>query len=92
MYEEVFSTGARLLREASAVLGISTTPKPGYIPAAVNSSQWARTEVVKVPKDLNITNTQVGDNRDYALIFASGAGLASVVDAKPTSPVSGNYL
>ena len=89
MYKEVFTTGAKLLEDAAASLGILVTPQPGSRLVAINNEQWPRTEVVRVPKDIVITSKQVAETRDYALVSASGPGLASVVDVKPTSAVYG---
>jgi len=89
MYEEVFATGTKLLEDAAANLGISITPQPGSRPVAINNEQWPRTEVVRVPKDTDIKNKQVAETHNYLLVSASGPGLASVVDVKPTSAVSG---
>lgn len=89
MYEEVFKTGTKLLEDAASSLGISVTPQLGSRPVAINNEQWPRTEVVRVPKETDIKNKQVAETRDYALMSASGPGLASVVDVKPTSAVSG---
>ncbi|RPB20050.1 hypothetical protein L211DRAFT_842084 [Terfezia boudieri ATCC MYA-4762] len=88
MYEEVFTMGAKLFEDAAASLGISIIPKLGSRPVAINNEQWPRTEVVRVPKDTVITNKQVAETHNYALVSASGPGIARVVDVKPTSAVS----
>lgn len=89
MYTEVFTTGSRLLEEAAVSFGISMNPQPGSRPVAITTSHWGRSEVVKVPKDTDITHKQVAEDCDYALVSSPGAGLASVVDVNPSSVVSG---
>lgn len=89
MYAEVFTTGARLLNEATASFEISILPQPGLRPIAINYEQWPRTEVMRIPKNIDVTNKQVAANRDYVLVFSSEAGIASVVDLKSTSVASG---
>ncbi|KAF8475945.1 glycosyl hydrolases family 38 N-terminal domain-containing protein, partial [Kalaharituber pfeilii] len=88
MYEEVFKTGTKLLEEASEVFSIRKSPQAGFKPIAATTSQWPRTEIVKIPKELAVQNKQVGEGRDYALISASGAGLALIQDTKPETAAS----
>ena len=89
MYKEVFTTGSRLFKEAAASFGISMSPQPSARPVAITTSQWGRSEVVKVPKDTDIKHKQCAANSDYALVSSPGAGLASVIEMEPMSAVSG---
>lgn len=89
MYTEVFTTGSRLLEEAAASFGISMSPQPGSRPVAITTSPWGRSEVIKVPKDTDITHKQVATDCDYALVSSPEAGLACVVDMELASVVSG---
>ena len=71
-----------MLKDASKALGLLMQPQVGYIPIGLNTEQWARTEVVKIPKEVPIEEKfkQVATEGtfDYALMTSNGAGISNI--------------
>ena len=71
LYEDVFETGDKLMREALCTLGFSNSVASKGSLTAINTSPWSRAELVKLPE------TAVSKSPGYALV-KGGPGLASV--------------
>ena len=71
LYEDVFETGDKLMKEALCTLGFSNSVASKGSLTAINTSPWPRAELVKLPE------TAVSKGSGYALV-KGGPGLASV--------------
>ncbi|KAJ6157462.1 hypothetical protein N7470_005054 [Penicillium chermesinum] len=63
LYAELFKTGVKLRKEALEALGISRSSSTSNSFVALNTLPWNRSEVARIPDDLNKSSTS-----NYALV------------------------
>lgn len=71
LYQHIFDSGEKLMKEALSTLGFSTQPVNRENLASINTAPWPRGEIVKLPEHL------ATEGSEFALVKGQN-GLASV--------------
>jgi alpha-mannosidase len=66
MYAALFKKGHKIIEGALAAMGISGVPTEGTIPHAVNTHSWKRSEIIKIPQNVNTPHAISEKQKGYA--------------------------
>ncbi|KAH8592200.1 glycoside hydrolase family 38 protein [Bisporella sp. PMI_857] len=84
LYEKTFEIGKKILQSIWALKGYSPVTKTTEVITAINTLPWGRTEVVRLPKNIN------GGIQEYGLAKVSlfGSAAVQVLASNPDLPFS----
>ncbi|KAA8893384.1 glycosyl hydrolases family 38 N-terminal domain-containing protein [Sphaerosporella brunnea] len=89
LYAALFEKGQKIVKEALEAMGISDAPLEHASPHVINTHQWKRSEVVKIPGNVNTANALGQKQDDYALALCDlGADIAQLSYGIGTPTVS----